>query len=76
MSTEIIPSPAPAVLPALFAPTPKAARRVAEFFTAQPGRGILAARPIECDNVLTKLSLDRSPAPRVGVETILTARHS
>lgn len=36
MSTEIIPSPAPAVLPAsLFTPTPKAARRVLEFFTAQ-----------------------------------------
>ena len=37
MSTEIalIPSPAPVVLPALFAPTPKAARRVLEFFTAQ-----------------------------------------
>ncbi len=36
MSTTLIPSPAPAVLPArLFAPTPKAARRVVEFFTAQ-----------------------------------------
>jgi site-specific recombinase XerD len=36
MSTEIIPSPAAAVLPArLFTPTPKAARRVAEFFTTQ-----------------------------------------
>src|SRR5712692_7008115 len=35
MSTEILPSP-PAVLPArLFTPTPKAARRVLEFFTAQ-----------------------------------------
>ncbi len=36
MSTDLIPSPAPAVLPAaLFAPTRKAARRVREFFTAQ-----------------------------------------
>jgi hypothetical protein len=36
MSTEIASSPAPAVLPArLFTPTPKAARRVLEFFTAQ-----------------------------------------
>jgi site-specific recombinase XerD len=34
-TTALIPSPAPAVLPALFAPTPKAARRVVEFFTAQ-----------------------------------------
>jgi site-specific recombinase XerD len=33
---QLVPSPAPAVLPArLFAPTPKAARRVLEFFTAQ-----------------------------------------
>ena len=36
MSTDLIPSPAPAVLPAaLFAPTPKAAKRVIEFFTTQ-----------------------------------------
>ena len=36
MSTEIILSPAPALQPApLFTPTPKAARRVLEFFTAQ-----------------------------------------
>src|ERR1700694_978002 len=36
MATEIIPSPAPAVLPArLFTPTPKAAKRVLEFFTTQ-----------------------------------------
>jgi integrase/recombinase XerD len=36
MSTGIIPSPAPAVFPArLFAPTPKAAKRVFEFFTTQ-----------------------------------------
>jgi len=35
MSTEIIPSPAPASVPTLFAPTPKAAKRVLEFFTAQ-----------------------------------------
>jgi len=36
MSTGIIPSPAPAVLPArLFTPTPKAAKRVLEFFTTQ-----------------------------------------
>ncbi|MGO9061564.1 MAG: tyrosine-type recombinase/integrase [Candidatus Binataceae bacterium] len=36
MSTDLIPSPTPAVLPAaLFTPTPKAARRVLEFFTAQ-----------------------------------------
>jgi integrase/recombinase XerD len=36
MSTALIPSPAPGLLPArLFAPTPKAARRVVEFFTAQ-----------------------------------------
>jgi site-specific recombinase XerD len=36
MSTALILSPAPAVLPArLFAPTPKAAQRVVEFFTAQ-----------------------------------------
>jgi site-specific recombinase XerD len=35
MSTELIPSPAPAALPALFAPTPKSAKRVLEFFTAQ-----------------------------------------
>jgi site-specific recombinase XerD len=36
MPTALIPSPAPAVLPArLFAPTPKAAKRVLEFFTAQ-----------------------------------------
>jgi site-specific recombinase XerC len=36
MSTDVIPCPAPAVLPAaLFAPTPKAARRVLEFFTTQ-----------------------------------------
>jgi integrase/recombinase XerD len=34
--TELIPSPAPSLLPArLFAATPKAARRVLEFFTAQ-----------------------------------------
>ena len=37
VSTALIPSPPPAVLPALFAPTPKAARRVVEFFTAQIG---------------------------------------
>jgi len=35
MTTEIIPSPAPGIQPALFTPTPKAARRVLEFFTAQ-----------------------------------------
>src|SRR5713226_5200583 len=36
MSTEIIPSPAPAVFPIrLFTPTPKAAKRVLEFFTTQ-----------------------------------------
>ena len=36
MSTEIILSPAPALQPAaLFTPTPKAARRVLEFFTGQ-----------------------------------------
>jgi integrase/recombinase XerD len=36
MSTDLILSLAPAVLPArLFTPTPKAARRVLEFFTAQ-----------------------------------------
>jgi site-specific recombinase XerD len=36
MTTDIIPSPAPAVLPAqLFTPTPKAAKRVLEFFTAR-----------------------------------------
>jgi site-specific recombinase XerD len=36
MSTALILSPAPAVLPArLFAPTPKAAQRVMDFFTAQ-----------------------------------------
>jgi len=36
MTTELIVSPAAAVLPArLFAPTPKAAKRVLEFFTAQ-----------------------------------------
>src|SRR5271154_2418993 len=36
MTTTLIPSPAPGPLPArLFAPTPRAARRVVEFFTAQ-----------------------------------------
>src|ERR1700733_13787816 len=36
MSTGIIPSPPPALLPArLFTPTPKAAKRVLEFFTTQ-----------------------------------------
>ena len=36
MSTEIILSPSPALQPApLFTPTPKAAKRVLEFFTAQ-----------------------------------------
>jgi site-specific recombinase XerD len=36
MSTDLIPSPAPAVFPArLFTPTPKAAKRVLEFFTTQ-----------------------------------------
>jgi integrase/recombinase XerD len=36
MSTAIIPSPAPARFPVrLFTPTPKAAKRVAEFFTTQ-----------------------------------------
>jgi site-specific recombinase XerD len=36
MSTALVPFPAPAMLPArLFAPTPKAAKRVLEFFTAQ-----------------------------------------
>jgi site-specific recombinase XerD len=36
MTTALVPLPAPAMLPArLFAPTPKAARRVLEFFTAQ-----------------------------------------
>jgi site-specific recombinase XerD len=36
MTTALVLSPAPAVLPArLFAPTPKAAKRVLEFFTAQ-----------------------------------------
>jgi site-specific recombinase XerD len=36
MTTALILSPAPGLLPArLFAPTPKAARRVVEFFTAQ-----------------------------------------
>jgi hypothetical protein len=34
--TALIPSPAPPVFPvALFTPTPKAAKRVLEFFTAQ-----------------------------------------
>jgi site-specific recombinase XerD len=34
--TQIVPSPAPSLIPApLFAPTPKAARRVVEFFTGQ-----------------------------------------
>jgi integrase/recombinase XerC len=33
---ELVPAPAPVVFPApLFAPTPKAARRVLEFFTTQ-----------------------------------------
>src|ERR1035437_5445482 len=36
MTTEIVLSPAPALQPApLFTPTPKAAKRVLEFFTAQ-----------------------------------------
>jgi site-specific recombinase XerD len=36
MTTALVPSPAPGLLPArLFAPTPRAARRVLEFFTAQ-----------------------------------------
>ena len=36
MSTDIILSPAPELKqPALFTPTPKAAKRVLEFFTAQ-----------------------------------------
>ena len=36
MTTDLTPSPAPAVFPArLFTPTPKAAKRVLEFFTAQ-----------------------------------------
>jgi integrase/recombinase XerD len=36
MNGELIPSPAPAVFPVrLFAPTPKAAKRVLEFFTTQ-----------------------------------------
>ena len=36
MNRELLPFPAPAVLPAaLFAPTPKAAKRVLEFFTGQ-----------------------------------------
>ena len=36
MTTALILSPAPGLLPArLFAPTPKAAKRVLEFFTAQ-----------------------------------------
>jgi site-specific recombinase XerD len=36
MSNELVPSPAPASVPAaLFAPTPKAAKRVFEFFTTQ-----------------------------------------
>jgi hypothetical protein len=36
VSTEIILSPAPELQPApLFAPTPKAVKRVLEFFTAQ-----------------------------------------
>jgi site-specific recombinase XerD len=36
MTTALVPLPAPAILPArLFAPTPKAARRVLEYFTAQ-----------------------------------------
>jgi len=40
MTTEIILSPAPALQPAPhFTPTPKAAKRVLEFFTAQIGNG-------------------------------------
>ena len=36
MSRELVPSPTPAVFPAwLFTPTPKAAKRVVEFFTTQ-----------------------------------------
>ncbi len=35
MSAELIPAPAPNTAPALFTPTPKAAKRVLEFFTAQ-----------------------------------------
>ena len=36
MSTDLILSPAPSLQPAkLFTPTPKAAKRVLEFFTAQ-----------------------------------------
>jgi hypothetical protein len=36
MKTDLVPSPTPAVLPArLFTPTPKAAKRGLEFFTAQ-----------------------------------------
>jgi hypothetical protein len=45
MSTDLIPSAAP-VLPApIFAPTPKAAKRVLESFTAQIN---IAARPRGC----------------------------
>lgn len=35
MSTALVPAPAPPVLPALFAPTPTASRRLWEFFTTQ-----------------------------------------
>ncbi len=35
MSAELIPAPAPSTAPALFSPTPTAAKRVLEFFTAQ-----------------------------------------
>jgi hypothetical protein len=36
MTTALVAAPAPSLIPApLFAPTPKAAKRVVEFFTAQ-----------------------------------------
>jgi hypothetical protein len=36
MSRELVPAPVPASVPAaLFAPTPKAAKRILEFFTTQ-----------------------------------------
>jgi site-specific recombinase XerD len=40
MTRELVPSPAPALFPArLFTPTPKAAKRVVEFFTTQISNG-------------------------------------
>lgn len=47
MAAALVVAPAPALLPALFAPTPAAAKRCVEFFTVQINNGHTVAAFVE-----------------------------